>query len=381
MEWEDAWGRHWDALREALAWRYGLARPHLPTNLFEAHFYTVQLKTTILYYLFGPSPLLPEALVTTGTVSICIAVYLAVVAGRMPPRARRLPVLLSAFLPSLIFWHTLDNKDGVTAMCAAWSLVGLLWIFEGGARTGIGTFLLLSMDALAIAYRPYVGFLLVSGQGLAWAYSIKLPKTPLGTIVRVWMFLMFAPLVLWLGAKEMRETYGEQLGLQWAIEQYTYFREHAKSTKIKGSEYLIPLAASTPARVILQLPIRIFLLLFSPIPIWPGTLRRMLMYPQMWFLYIYVLPRIVKGIGKALRERPLWSLTIILTVTPIIVAYALKTALSGEAARMRTQFLSEIFIFTGIGDMVIQQQRRAASRRVSAAGKIAVGKIQAGRAT
>ena len=367
IEWEDAYGRHFAALREARAWHYGLGHPQLPATLSQAHGYMVQLKTSVLYYLFGPSPLLPEALVATGTVSICIAVYIAAVVGKLPRGAIRLPVILSAFLPSLIFWHTLDNKDGVTATCAAWSLVGLLWLFEGGARSGIGLLLLIGMDALAIVYRPYVGFLLVTGQGLAWAYTVKLPKTALGTVARVWIFLLFAPVVLWIGAKEMKETYGERMGLQWAVEQYGAFRESGLRGGIRGSEYIIPLEASTPAQAILQLPIRIFLILFSPIPIWPGTFRRMLMYPQMWFLYLYVLPRLVLRIGRALKERPMWALTIILTVAPVVVAYALKTAVSGEAARMRTQFISELFIFAGIGDMLIEQRKMARLRTFSAA--------------
>jgi hypothetical protein len=357
LEWEDAYGRHFAAMAEARSWYYGLARPRLPSSLSESHSYLVQLKTSVLYYLFGPSPLLPEALIVTGTTSICIAVYLIMVAGGVRPLARRLPVSLLVFLPSFSFWYTLDNKDAVTATCAAWSTVGLLWALQGGARTAGGLLLLVMMDLLAVAYRPYVGLLLAVGQGLAWAWSVKLPPTALGAMTRVWLFLMAAPVAVWLGNKEMKEAYGEQMGVQWAVEQYGVFRETAEQNPVAGSEYEIPLTASGPAAAIAQLPIRVLLLLFTPIPLFPGTPRRMLTYPEMWFIYLFVVPRLYWGMRAALRLHRGWAATVLVSVVPVIIACSLKTALSGEAMRMRVQFLPELLIFAGIGHVILQARR------------------------
>lgn len=367
LEWEDAAGRHYASVQEAASWHLGLAHPHLPATLAESIGYPPQLKTTVLYYLFGPSPLLPQAFVATGTVSICIAVYWIMASGRIPRTMRRLPVLLSAFLPSFIFWHTLDNKDGVTAFCAAWSLLGLLWAFQGRGKSAAGIPLLVGMDLLALFYRPYVGILLITGQGLAWAYTVKLPGTPSGKIVRMWLFVLVGSIAVWSGRNEMKDTYGEQMGLQWAANSYTSFWGNGPGAT-SGSQYEINIPAANVLEDILGLPIRILLLLLSPIPLFAGSFRKLMSYPEQWFIYLYVVPCFFWGLRLAFRNRANWTATVLLTVAPIILAYALKTSVSGEAARMRTQFTSELFVFTGIGRAFLQQRKEARRAAVVPAG-------------
>lgn len=355
LNWEDSVGRDAQAAREAASWHMGLAHPHLPATLAQSHDYMVQLKTSILYYLFGPSPLLPEAVVATGTASICIAIYILLQVGNVPRKMRRLPVLLCALLPSFIFWHTLDNKDGVTATCAAWSLVGLLWIFQGSKKTLMGIPLLACMDLVALVYRPYVGILLMAGQGLAWTYAVRLPKTPVGRVTRIWLFIIMSAFAMWAGTKEMKDTYGQKMGVQWASKQYSSFWQGAQG----HSAYEINIPSHNVVEDILGVPARVLLLLLSPIPVVPGSIRKMMTYPEQWFIYLYVVPAFYWGIRFAFRNRASWAATILLTVAPIILAYALKTSISGEAARMRTQFLSELFLFTGIGRVFIDQRKLA----------------------
>lgn len=357
LEFEDATGRHYAAMNEARDWLLGFSKPHFPTTLAEAHSYVVQFKTTLLYYLFGPSQLLPQAFIVTGTVSIAIAMYLVLAAGGIPRQMRRVPVLLCAFIPSFIFWHTLDNKDGVTAFCAAWSLLAILWLFQGGERTVAALVLLIGMDLLCLFYRPYVGILLITGQGLAWAYTVKLPSTALGKVARVWLFVLICPIAIWFGVKEMKETYGEEMGIEWAAQAYTDFWEVGKAGG--GSAYEINIPARTAVEAIIGIPARILMLLLSPIPVFPGSVRRMLSYPEQWFIYFYVVPAFYWGLRLAFRNRPTWTMAVLLSVGPVILAYALKTSISGEAARMRTQFLPELLLFTGIGRAFILQRKQA----------------------
>jgi len=169
---------------------------------------------------------------------------------------------------------------------------------------------------------------------------------------------MMAPIALYFGVQEMKSTYGDEMGLQWAVDSYAIFRESGQALgDVEGSEYEIPLTASTPAEAILQLPVRILLLLLTPIPLFLGTFRKMLTYPEMWFIYLYVLPRFVLGVREMWQKNRAGLLTIFLALTPMITSYALKTAVSGEAIRMRSQFMPLLFIFAGIGYVLKERQR------------------------
>jgi hypothetical protein len=355
----DTRARFAEATRLAQAWHEGLWLPQLPTTLTQSHSLLIDLKTVFLVYLFGPSPMVSEAFTIIANASICIAVYLICRHIKCTPAATRAAVLLNAFLPSLVFWSTQDLKDPVLATCGAWALLGMLKVSEHIGRLNWWT-LLVAMDLAGLFYRPYVGILLVAGQGLAWAYVVRLPRTNLGTMTRVGIFLVLAPLAMYFGVNEMKGTYGEGMNLRWANDQFNSFREGAVEGGIQGSEYEIPITASSPQMAILQLPIRILLLFLTPIPFVPGSLRRMMMWPEMLFIYFWVLPWFARGIREAWTKNREALMAILLALGPVIVAYALKTSVSGEAARMRVQFLPELLIFAGIGHAVTQRQRVAA---------------------
>jgi hypothetical protein len=358
---QDTAVRYADAVRLARAWHEGVWVPQLPDTLSASHSLLINLKTVLLVYLFGPSPMLSEAFTIVANASICIAVYLICRHLKATPLATRVAVLLNAFLPSLILWSTQDLKDPILAVCGAWALLGMLKVSENWGRAQY-LLLLVAMNGIALFYRPYVGILLVTGQGLAWAYTVRLPKNNVGKMARVMIFLLLAPLAVYVGVREMKDTYGDGMGLEWANNQFNSFRESGKEQEgLKGSEYEIPLTASSPAMAIVQLPLRILLLILTPIPIFPGPIRRMIMFPEMWFLYVWVVPRFAKGVREAWRKNPQAMMAILLMVGPVIVAYALKTSVSGEAARMRTQFFPELLIFAGIGHAVMRRERLEAA--------------------
>jgi glucan phosphoethanolaminetransferase (alkaline phosphatase superfamily) len=96
----------------------------------------------------------------------------------------------------------------------------------------------------------------------------------------------------------------------------------------------------------------------------------MLVYPEMWFVYLFIVPRFGVGVREAWRKNRSALLAILLIVAPIIMSYALKTAVSGEAIRMRSQFMPILLIFAGVGHAVIA--RRRAERKQRAATRNAV---------
>ncbi len=344
----DAMARYGWGRQEAALWREGLAQPALPATLAEAHSRAINLFTTSMIYVFGESAMLPEAITITLNVTIVIAIYLICRHIGTTRGSARAAVVFAAFLPSLMLWSTQNLKDPVTGAAIAW---GTLAYMKVGERAHGGYLLLLVVaNFLALVYRPYVGILFIAGQGLAWASTVKLPQNALGTVTRIAMFAIMTPLVLYIGTQEMQHTYGEDFGLEWAVDQYESFRQSGMAREgHHGSHYAIPLTASTPAQAILQLPIRVLLLLLSPIPLFPGSTIRLMMYPEMWFMYLYIVPRFVGGFREAWRKNRLALVTILLLLAPVIVSYALKTSVSGEAVRMRSQFMAVLLIFAGIG--------------------------------
>ncbi|MFO8079360.1 MAG: hypothetical protein R6V07_03540, partial [Armatimonadota bacterium] len=236
---------------------------------------------------------------------------------------------------------------------------------------------------IATVYRPYVGILLMVGQGLAWSATVKLPPTAAGKITRVAIFTLMAPVVLHFGVQEMQATYGENVDLEWAIEQYNVFHESAvQQGPGRGSEYAIPLTANSPAEAIVQLPLRILLLLLSPIPLFPGSIARMATYPEMWFIYLFVVPRFSTGIREAWQKNRAALVAILLVLSPLVVSYALKTAVSGEAIRMRSQFMAVLLIFAGIGHAVYarrKKERKSAKRINTPAARYARATSEAER--
>lgn len=369
----DAIARYRFSVAEAELWRLGIGGPTLPETLSQAHEQLIRLQVTCMVYVFGPSPMVAEALPITLNVTIVIAIYLICRQIGATRRAAYAATALAALLPSLIFWSTQIIKDPVTGACIAWSTVAMLKV--GHRAHGGWLVLLIVADFLAIVYRPYVGILLVVGQGLAWGATVKLPPTALGKVTRVAMFVVMTPVVLQIGIREMQETYGEGMNLEWAVDQYMSFRQSGIDLgDTKGSEYEIPLTADSPTEAILQLPIRVLLLLLTPIPIFPGPLRKMFVFPEMWFIYLFVVPRFVAGFQEAWRKNRLALVTILLILAPLVVSYALKTAVSGEAIRMRSQFLPLLLIFAGIGHAVYQQrqkERRRGRSSLTPAGRYA----------
>lgn len=360
----DAIARYNAGRQGAELWHLGLWRPEWPKTLQESHNILVQLKTTALIYVFGPSPMLPEAVVITLNVTVCIAVYLIARHIGANRRATAAAVVFTGFMPTLVFWSTQDLKDPVCAAAIAWAVLGMLKV--GQRAHGGWLLVMVGADLLALVYRPYVGILLLVGQGLAWVYTLKLPRTATGSVIRVALFAVIGPVAIYFGVQEMKSTYGEEMGLEWAVESYGIFRESGiEAGSIEGSEYEIPLTASTPTQAIMQLPIRILLLLLTPIPLFPGTFRKMLTYPEMWFIYLYIIPRFVTGVKEAWHKNRAALLTIMLALLPMVVSYSLKTAVSGEAIRMRSQFMPLLLIFAGIGYAIKERERAAEVQRAA----------------
>jgi hypothetical protein len=251
----DAAGNHRWSAEHAQMWREGLWRPWVPTSLGEWHSWAVTFKTVLLYRLLGPSPFIPEALTITAGASAALAIYLTCrrIGGTRP--AARTAAALTAFLPSLMFWSTQDLKDPILSCCAAWGLFAFVQTRSLGLRAS--SLLLLGLaDLTALLYRAYAGLLLITGQGMAAAYAVRLPATAGGKLARAWIFITLAPVVMYFSYREIQSNYQEKSSLPWLVDVSDQYWEVARDSGVQGS--LRPMTApgftTTPATTCVPAP-------------------------------------------------------------------------------------------------------------------------------
>ncbi len=345
----DAYGRHFDAARIAETWKRGESYlAERKGDIKQLASLAITLKSAGLYYIFGPSPLVAEApLIFLGS-SVAVAAYAAAVLLGLPAGAGRVAAALSAFLPSMIFFSAQDLKDPITGACTTWLFVGIAGLTR---RPRNAVFWATAACALVVAMvtRPYVGALLLVGSFMAAILLVPGPRGKGGWVVKVAGVVVGGGLAFAAARRQIAAVYGVG-SVAETIRWFNAWRQHAIAMGFAGSEYLLPISIQGPADLALKFPLLLFFLLFSPIPISPGTPLKLSSYPEMWFMYLYVLPRLVRGVVVWWRQGRREMLAALLAfIGPMVAAYAVTTSLAGIAMRMRTQFLAMLFIIVGVG--------------------------------
>lgn len=335
------------AWRMARSWQMELSHFQWPQSFAEIHMWTQVHRSAILYSLFGHSVFAVEATNIVWSTSAAVAVY--VIAFHLfDRRAARTGAVLAAFLPSLMLWSTHNLKDPVTTGAIAWSICGFVML-RSRQRAVIASPIIVISWLLGFMFRPYVGILMMAGQVGALGIVAFRSNTLLARGTRVALILALGAASLTLGNRALKELYGQQATLAYAEEKRESFYEMGvRAGKLRGSEYIFDIRATTPAQMILQLPIRVPLFFLEPFPIRRGTLRLMATYPEQVFLYATI-PLFILGISRGWRQDRSGSLFCLLSVTVVIIPYALGTSIAGEAVRMRAQVLPVLFAFTGAG--------------------------------
>jgi len=360
----------------ALGWERGLTRFAWPADLKHLHDWLTLHRSAWLFYCLGYSPLLPAATNIVASASCALAGYV-VVRRWLTIDAARIAALLIAFWPSLMVWSSHNLKDPVNMAALSWSVCGLLLLRERFSVPAI--VLVASSWAIGFLIRPYMGVLTIAGEIAAIGVIAIRSKSFLGSASMATITVVTAAFAVWAGIHEAQQMYGEQASLEGAETKRRTYYEGAVADRAQGvghSEYVVNLKADTPLESLLQLPLRIPLFLFSPIPVRFGSLRLMATYPEMLFLY-WLIPGFVAGLAYIWRQGRAEALFVLSSMAPILIVFSVGTSISGEAMRYRNILLPQLLVFAAVGWALKRARRREAQRERALSGHQQVGPAQA----
>jgi hypothetical protein len=351
---------HWGE-SAATDWRMGTRRFELPADLAHLHDWAIFNRSAVLFYVFGPSPLLPEVMNVALSASCALAGY--VIARRwLDASAGRIAALLIAFWPSLMVWSTQNLKDPIEMAALCWSVCGLLLLRD---RFAVPPLLMLVLAwGLGFLFRPYMGLMIIGGELAAIGLVAVRSKTFLAGALAMALTAVTGAGAIVATKREVDRLYGEQTtDISTMESKRRTFYEGATEDRARGrghSEYIIELRADSDTQAVLQLPLRVPLFLFSPIPVRFGSLLMMGTYPEMLFWY-WLMPKLI--VGFRWTGRRLWRemVFVVSSLAPILIAFSLSTSISGEAIRYRDVFLPLLLLFAAVG-WALQRARRHQSQ-------------------
>jgi hypothetical protein len=238
--------------------------------------------------------------------------------------------ILAAFLPSMVFWSSLNLKDplawlsivsavfGVQRLRYRLSLVGMLYLAGG--------IVVLSF------VRPYVVSLVVLGVGLSFAVT-RVKQLPYALVVI---------LVVAYAANNIAQ-FQTRVPTILTLSDTQYLHQGFSDG---DSSYGAGTDVSTPRGALLYLPRGLIYYLLSPFP-WDVTKAHQALAVPESLMLIFVLLFGLKGMWRGARislQRVAAPVLVALTIT---VAYGLVEGNIGTAMRHRAQSLILIFPFVG----------------------------------
>ncbi|MCD6351848.1 MAG: hypothetical protein J7M26_07000, partial [Armatimonadetes bacterium] len=287
--------------------------------------------------------------------SVILAVYLLALRLGLGGDVGRTAALVVALLPSLVWYSTQDLRDPIETCALAWSALGLFGLLRRPRRAGL-IVLLLVMDVLAVLYRPYVGLLLFGGQLVAAGLVMHLGRGAFPRALRVLLLLVAFAAGAMISVRETAALYNVH-GL--SLNRFVLAQGVREQVlQQAGSAYPIKLQIHGFADAALKLPLLVVMLMLTPLPFLPGSAAMMATYPEMWFLYLWVVPNFVRGF-RYLWRRDRQALVILLSgLVPIVAAYSIRIAAAGLALRLRTQFLPLLLVLAALGAVISARRKK-----------------------
>jgi hypothetical protein len=284
-------------------------------------------------YLFGDVQLAPKLLNTV--FGALVPVYLYRIAYRLfNAQAARLTLIVTAVIPSMILWSTLNLRDAAATLGITAAIYYTVRLREELRPRHVVAFVL-AMSAIAVL-RSYM-FVIVGG-ALAFSFIRLRPGHKFRDLAVGLMFL-FLLLYLFrgLGVSDKSEIKGASLETIGAMR---------RGLATGGSAFATEADISSPGKALLFLPVGIAYILFAPFPWQLVSFRQILTFPEV-LLFYYLVPAMVGGVRRMLRENIGASLPVLLPALLVTIAYALVEGNVGTAYRHKGQILG-LFLMTAM---------------------------------
>lgn len=314
-----------------------------------AYFYV----TGILYYVFGPYPLVPKLVnALVGAYTIRLSFDLALAASGSAAVGLRTARYVTYF-PSLILWSSIGIRD-------CWVVLLLLYVTLQALRLqesfALGVLVRFAGAILLLTqFRAYLLFAVVGPLAVSFLVARR------GNVLRNTLLGMAAAgLLIYADALA-----GNQSAR--ALDLQTLSDNRRWSAQVSSSGFAEDVDISTPDKALAFLPVGLFYFVFAPFPWTLVNLRQGLTLPEMLFYYTLI-PAVVVGTRTLLRERLAKALPLVLITTGLSLGYAIGQGNVGTMYRHRAQILPSILLLAAVGKEV--QHRAVRARTLTPAASL-----------
>jgi hypothetical protein len=315
----------------------------------KAYYYIVG----VLYYVFGPWPLVPKLLnAGVGALSVRLAYDVAV--GMTGSTAIGLrTATYAAYFPSLVLWSALNIRD-------CWVVMLILLICREAMELQDGLRLrpvvVLGAAVLVVMqFREYIFFAVAAPAVVSFLVR---NRANVGRNAVLGMIL--AGVIIYADRAHHSDPRMRTIDLET-------MQELRQGAAVGGSKFEPGADISTPGRALAFLPKGLAFFLLAPFPWTVSNLRQLLTLPEMLFFYSLI-PAMVRGILFLLRHHLARSMMVLLITAGLTLGYALAEANAGMAYRHRAQVIVFYLTFAAAGVEQSRARRAAAMTPAPVAG-------------
>lgn len=322
----------WEA---AHAWLTGGAVP----DLSGANLYSGLIGA--LYYFFGRVPLIPQFINVLFGVLTVLLVYKITLELNAPPRAARLAAFVATVFPTLNLYSAITLREAIIVFCTGISVYTFLkWLRSdswGAMAVAAASLLLASVfhDGMLVVAMVYIVFFcLYSPRHRRWRVS---PPRLLVAITIVAASSAFTPALL--------NKLPEDSSLLVSPEYLTQF---AQSRAYSRATYLQNLAPHSVTDMVVQTPLRMAYLFFSPFP-WMVSTPADLLGLADASLYLIAALYGLRGLARTWRGNRAACLALTIILLVVTAAFAWGTSNYGTAIRHRQKIAWLLIAMASIG--------------------------------
>jgi hypothetical protein len=290
-----------------------------------------------LYFTFGVSLYVTMAVMSLFGALSATLVYLI---GRdmFDERIGRWAAALTAFFPSIVLWTCQGYKDGLIVFC-------LLLAYRCTQRLQVqlaATPMLGLVGAMWSVYqvRGYIFYVAVGP--ILLALSNRRSSDAKAFYNQLFGLLILGVGLIASGLGNNLLTQMQEVNLKEVHAVRSGLANEANSGIDKDADI------STPAKALVYLPKGVSYFLLAPFPWQMTKVSQAITFPEM-LVWWSLVPSVVVGIRRALRERLSESSGILLFLMALTLVYGLSQGNVGTAYRMRAQLLVFYFIFASAG--------------------------------
>ncbi|MFV0389611.1 MAG: hypothetical protein ACK5NT_12745 [Pyrinomonadaceae bacterium] len=307
----------------------------------------------VFYYVIGRNPLAIQVIsCVLGAASALLTYVLSdeIIGNK---RVAKYSAVIVAVFPAMIIWTSQLLKEGfiifalLLSLLAAWNLKKRItpqWLIML-----VGALLMLFM------LRSYIFGMVVIA--IVSGFVIAPSKTNSALIGRFIACMIIAFGFSFAGVWQLSEDQFQKLG---DLDQIQQAREYASESANSGIDNSTDIRST--GGIITALPLGFVTLLFAPFPWQVSSMTQALTMPEMvvWWLS---LPFLVAGLLFAIRHRLRRSMTVLVFVAILTLAYSLTQGNLGTIYRQRAQIQIFLLQFVAVG-LVLQLEKRENAKLV-----------------